>query len=389
MRVERSHHHPESRASRIVAPAHRPLAILIMTARYAPEIGGTEIHTQELAERLVARGHSVTVITTDRTGTLPTEETRAGVVIKRVRAWPQGGDYYLAPGMFRLARSASFDLVHIQGIHTFVAPLAMLIARRLHIPYVLAFHSGGHSARWRRAIRRPQFLMLRPLLVRAHRLIANSSYELGYFHHRLHIDGSKFAMVPVGAGIDAGPRPVAPREDSALVLSIGRLEPYKGHARLLEAWPAVLERIPDSRLVILGEGPQQQELEALVNRLEIEDSVDIFSIPASRREELAVLIRRAVLTVSLSSFESFGMAIREALSLGSPVLVSDIDGYRDLVGSSHVTVVPVNSPASVVAGAVVDAIQCETRGHPPHMPTWDQCVDAFEQIYRTALTDSR
>ncbi len=51
-----------------VANEERSLRILLVTARYLPNVGGTEIHTYEVARRLVAAGHDVTVLTTDLSG---------------------------------------------------------------------------------------------------------------------------------------------------------------------------------------------------------------------------------------------------------------------------------------------------------------------------------
>ena len=56
-------------------------------------------------------------------------------------------------------------------------------------------------------------------------------------------------------------------EGSPLVGVVARLEPEKGHATLLEAWPAVLERVPEARLMIIGEGSQRPILEARAEQL--------------------------------------------------------------------------------------------------------------------------
>src|SRR5262249_45777190 len=66
-----------SRASRQGARALRsppPLRLLMVTPRYLPETGGAEIHVHEVATRLADAGVDVTVLTTDRHGTLPARE---------------------------------------------------------------------------------------------------------------------------------------------------------------------------------------------------------------------------------------------------------------------------------------------------------------------------
>src|SRR5690348_5269911 len=77
-----------------------PLRIGIVTPRFFPDIGGIETHVYEVSRRLAQQGHSVTILTTDRTQQLPMEESVGGVMIKRVRAWPHDRDYYFAPGIY-------------------------------------------------------------------------------------------------------------------------------------------------------------------------------------------------------------------------------------------------------------------------------------------------
>ena len=59
--------------------------------------------------------------------------------ILRVRAWPTNKDYYFAPVIYRFITCGQWDLIHCQGYHNMVPPLAMLAALRANIPFVLSF----------------------------------------------------------------------------------------------------------------------------------------------------------------------------------------------------------------------------------------------------------
>jgi glycosyltransferase involved in cell wall biosynthesis len=233
------------------------MRILFVTPRYAPLVGGIETHCAEVAQRLTARGHDVTVLTTTPGGNLPAIEQIDGVSVRRVRAWPARGDLYLAPGIFQYVRrhAHELDVIHCQGYHTFVAPTAMLAARRAGVPYVVTFHSGGHSSRLRTMIRGPQQRALRRLFASASLLIGVSRFEANLFQKRLGLPPEKFAVVrngsqlPREATVDEHPSSVP------LILSVGRLERYKGHHRMIAAMPHVLEEIPDARLRIVGGAP--------------------------------------------------------------------------------------------------------------------------------------
>ena len=181
------------------AGAKRRMRILMVAARYYPYMGGVEAHTHEVARQLVARGQSVTVLSTDPSGRHAAEESLDGIEVLRVRTWPKKGDYYFAPAIAGTITSGAWDIVHVQGYHTFVAPLAMAAALRRGIPFVITFHSGGHSSRLRNSFRRIQHGLLQPMIRRAHQLIAVSEFEADFFSSRLRIARERFAVIQNGA----------------------------------------------------------------------------------------------------------------------------------------------------------------------------------------------
>jgi glycosyltransferase involved in cell wall biosynthesis len=261
------------------------LRLLMATPRFLPDLGGVEIHVDEVSRRLAARGVEVTVLTTDVTGTLPERDEASGVHVRRVRAWPAKRDYYFAPSVYTEVSRGDWDLVHVQSFHTLVAPLAMLAARRARIPYVVTFHAGGHSSRLREALRPLQLSLLRPLLARAARLIALAPHEVERYSKLLHLPETRFALVPNGSDLPAPSAAAA--EDGDLIASVGRLERYKGHQRVIAALPELARRRPDVRLWIAGAGPYEAALREFAERLGVAERVDIRAIPAGERERLA------------------------------------------------------------------------------------------------------
>src|SRR2546430_2617249 len=125
------------------------LNILMVAARYFPYMGGTETHIYEVGRRLARKGYNITILTTmpHSQPVLPQrEEVSEEMRIIRVQAWPPRSDYYIAPEVARIIKRGTWDIVHCQGCHTFVAPLAMAAAKRAKIPYIVTFHTGGHSS---------------------------------------------------------------------------------------------------------------------------------------------------------------------------------------------------------------------------------------------------
>src|SRR5262245_61421108 len=137
------------------------MRILMVAPRCYPFMGGIETHIQEVGPRLVACGHAVDVLTTDPSGKLAVEEEVRGMRVRRVPAWPKNLDLYVAPAIYTAIRGGAWDLIHFQGYNTFVVPIGLVAAVRGDIPFVLTFHSGGHSSWLRNAVRGTQRALLR------------------------------------------------------------------------------------------------------------------------------------------------------------------------------------------------------------------------------------
>jgi glycosyltransferase involved in cell wall biosynthesis len=281
----------------------------------------------------------------------------------------------------------SWDLVHVQSYHTLVAPLAMLAAGHAGIPYVVTFHGGGHSSRMRNSMRGLQQTMLRPLLARADRLIALSEFEIPHFSQRLRLPAKQFALIPNGGDLpdlsDAGSIPV----DPGLIVSIGRLEKYKGHHRAIEALPKVLVERPDAHLWIAGAGPYEPELRALAHRLGVADRVDIHSIPASERRRLARELSRAALVVLFSEFETHPISILEALALGRPVLVADAPGLSQIAQQGLGRAIPLSSTSTQIADAILEELSRPQQPAKVDLPTWDDCTAELLSLYGSVLSE--
>jgi glycosyltransferase involved in cell wall biosynthesis/GT2 family glycosyltransferase len=362
------------------------LRILMVSARYLPSIGGTERHTFEVSRRLAAQGHDVSVLTTDLDGTLPALEHADGVQVIRVPAYPKDRDYFFAPKMFGIIANGNWDLVHCQGYHTLVAPLSMLAATWGRYPYVLSFHSGGHSSAARNAMRYLQSLMLRPLLARAKQLIGVSKAEVSLFQERLRLPEAHFMVIPNGAQLPTVPEQRIDAQGT-LIVSVGRLEQYKGHHRVIAALPKVLEQCPDARLRVVGSGPYESELRQLAKSLNIADRVEIAPIPADDRTGMAKLLASAAVVTLLSEYESHGVAVLEALVLHRPVLVTYASALREFADDGFARSVTLEADANEVARQILLQIREPLQQPALELPTWDGCAEALLAVYQDVLSD--
>jgi glycogen synthase len=380
--------HDTARETIVVPSNQATLRVLQVSARYFPYIGGVQTHVYEVSRRLRDSGVDVTILSTDPTGQLPTEEQSDGINILRVRAWPAKRDYYFAPGIYQIITQGGWDIVHCQGCHALPAPLAMLAAWHAHIPCVVTFHTGGHSSSIRNKLRPVQWAMLRPLLARAERLIAVSKFEAELFQKRLKLPADRFVVIPNGSQLPEFAGLPARGAQGTLIVSVGRLERYKGHQRIISALPKVRAEYPDVRLRIVGTGSYGPSLRRLAQELGVADQVEIRAIPSDDRAGMASLLSQASLVTLLSEYEAHPIATMEALALKRPVLVSRTSGLAELADQGLARAIPLQSTPNEVAAAILHQLRQPMVPANIALPTWERCVASLLAVYRDVVRNA-
>ncbi|EIV95671.1 glycosyltransferase family 4 protein [Frankia sp. QA3] len=371
------------------------LRVLQVTARFFPEMGGTETHVYETTQR-INRDSDITVevLTTDRTGKLPQREVVAGTVVHRVAAWPRERDYYLAPAVAAMIGRGGFDLVHCQGIHNLVPPLAMTAATLRRVPYLVSPHTGGHSSQLRNRARQAQWHLLGPLMRHARRVICVAEFESQMFMEQAGVPADRISVVPNGVAIGPVGDNAALVPTEPLVVCVGRLEKYKGQRHLVRALPHLIRLVPDARLMLVGRGPDEQELRVLARRLGVADRVSFTSIPPADRQAMSDCLARAGVVALLSDYEAHPVAVMEAVALGRPVVVAPAAGLGELASQGLAQKIADPTDAAAVAKALSTYLPGGTRDSGSFtaptpdlsaLPTWDGCAQALARIYRESV----
>jgi glycosyltransferase involved in cell wall biosynthesis len=367
----------------------RPLRVLMVCARYLPDIGGTETHIYEVARRLSGLdGFDITVLATDRSRRLPRWEVLEDITVLRVPAWPRRRDYYLAPGIADVvAQRDRWDLIHCQGIHTPVPVQAMVAARRIGIPYMVTFHTGGHSLRHRNAMRSVQWRLTGPLLRNAVSLVGVSHFEAECLSEQARLRGKPVTVIRNGGTLPPAPAGIA--AVPGRIVSSGRLERYKGHHRVIEVLPHIVREVPDAHVLVLGIGPYEGKLRELARRLGVADRVTIKHLPPSDREGMARVLAESSVVVALSEYEAHPVAVMEALSVGRPVVGYDLAGIGELVSEGWVHGVTPGAPAISVARSLVEAMSAPSLADTAKLPTWDSCAAELSELYVASVRNPR
>lgn len=114
-------------------------------------------------------------------------------------------------------------------------------------------------------------------------------------------------------------------------VTLGRLSPEKGHAKLIHAFAQLVEAEPRCKLTILGDGPLRQDLQILIEDLSLTSNV----LLAGLRLNPFPALQRADCFVFSSDYEGQGLVVLEALILGKPVISTDVVGPRSVLEDGH------------------------------------------------------
>lgn len=124
------------------------------------------------------------------------------------------------------------------------------------------------------------------------------------------------------------------------LLFVGRLVKSKGVEYLIKALPKVNKTFPNAKLLIIGDGPEKDDLKKLADKLKL--NKNIIFLGNKKNNQLPAFYNLADVLVGPSINEGFGIVFLEALACGTPVIASDIGGIKDIIkeGQAGVMVKP-------------------------------------------------
>jgi phosphatidyl-myo-inositol alpha-mannosyltransferase len=244
----------------------------------------------------------------------------------------------------RILERERFDVLHLHEPMTPAICVAVLALARG--PMVATFHASGNLG-WMAIGHRVWGFLAERL---DHRIAVS---EQARASQQRWLPGD-YEVIPNGVLIpphaDAGGR-------EHRIVFAGRQEPRKGLQILLRAWPEIRERT-GARLRIAGADPLAVRL--LLTRERVSDEgIDVLGFLDQDAFTAELLAAKALVAPSLGG-ESFGMVLTRAFACATPVVASDIAGYRDVMTPDAGVLVPPGDP-SALAGAVVALLEDEPR----------------------------
>jgi glycosyltransferase involved in cell wall biosynthesis len=373
------------------------MRLLHVVPTYVPawRHGGPILAVHGLCKALAARGHEVTVFTTDVHGDGRLDVPLASPVpLDGVQVW-----YFhvIFPrlswspemGAALAERTARFDVVHLHSVFLWPTSAAARAAERADVPYVLSPRGMlvPELIEQRGRFRKRAWMLLaeRRTLERAAALHVTSELEAEEAA-RLGLPLPRAFVIP--NGVDLSPNGAGPGREPFL-LFLGRVSWKKGLDRLIPA----LAHAPGAVLKIAGNDEEglRPELERLAAGAGVAGRVEILG--PVHGEEKDALLRRAAVLVLPSRSENFGNVVLEAMAAGCPVAVTPEVGLAGTVRETGAGIVVDADPARLgesLRDLLADQARREEMGSRGRAAAerfgWGAVAEAMEGLYQTFLS---
>lgn len=321
--------------------------ILITTGIFPPDIGGPASYAMTLGKN-TPKDTSVTVVTYASKFSYPDDKNLPFKVVRVWRGWPKGLRHLIY--FFKvLTESKKCDVVF--SLNAVSAGVPALMAAGIRKKKYFVKIVGDYA--WEIAINKNKSSLLindfqdsaktgivkilskmqRRTCKKSDGVIVPSEYLAGIVK-KWGISPEKIHVIY--NGVDFKKSELTKEEarkklgiPGNIIVSSGRLVPWKGFKMLVKIMPKVLEVNQFLRLVIIGEGPEKKILEAMVKNMGLERKV--YLVGKKSKEEMAVYFAAADMFILNSGYEGFSHQILEAMAAGVPVIASAVGGNKEVI----------------------------------------------------------
>lgn len=293
--------------------------------------GGVGRHVEQLTRSLVALGHTVTVASPPVVAArFALAEAGAELVALDVGSRPSPQRDRRAVATLREAMTR-VDVVHAHGVR---AGALSVLARGSDGPaLVVTAHNTAPEGRLAAVVH----WNLDRVVCRGADLVLGVSQDLIQTARERGARDVAPAVVPATPATPVRDRAAVRKElglsdDTRLVVSVGRLAPQKGFDRLLDALDAAGTDAQEALVVIVGDGPQAQALQRRIDRAELPVRL------LGHRTDVPDLLAAADIAVSAARWEGQPVWLQEALSVGAPIVATDVGGTQEVLDGAGLLV---------------------------------------------------
>jgi phosphatidyl-myo-inositol alpha-mannosyltransferase len=356
--------------------------------------GGVNDHVRHLAVQLHKAGHETRIFAPSSRSDVGFDAARfyrigtpiairANDSVARITL-----SFHLANQVAAIVADERFDVLHFHEPLMPALPMTML--RMSTTANVGTFHAFARS-NVGYYYGRP---LLQPYLGHLHRAIAVSEPARDFVNR--YFPDFPMRVIPNGIDIDVYKPGLAPirhlRDENLNILFLGRLEKRKGLGDLLRAFRVLNGRVPQTRLIIVGDGPQRGRVESYVQRHRLNNVILAGYVPDTVKPRY--YNSADIFCAPATGAESFGIVLLEALASGLPVVATEVPGYMSVLepGKDSITVPPKNW-RELAASLVILARDAELRRRladygvkKAHRYSWDRVAADIVDVYQEART---
>ena len=376
------------------------MRVVMLSNSFPPQVGGIQEHVSNLAQTLARQGHQLKIVTVRRNKSERIRDTFAGLDVTRV---PQltlpktlTAQYLAITTALLIARRlrGQADVVHY---HTFWPDAFTAFFVNKFVPTVYT----AHESRFLIMAEQPKSHRSLKLALRPFQGILAPSTELLNVTRQLGVSAEKSAFI--SNAVDANSfRPDITRgsvrarygipTDHCLILCPRRLVPKNGLEFLVESIPLIRRRFNGVTLLIAGDGPEREKLQARVRELALQDSV-IFA-GNQDNSDLPQFYADSDIVAIPSLKEATSIAGLEAMASARAVVASNVGGLPEIIEDevSGLLVPPCNPEAlSLAITRLIEAPELRNqlglaaRACVERKFTWDQVANETTRAYERAI----
>jgi len=341
------------------------MKIVMLSPYFYPHTGGTEKYVRDLSTILVMMGHEVTVITNNlpKAKNAPREETLPeGVKVIRLNAVDMFS-YLPVSTEFNLKMLEGFDIVHV---HVPAFSFLRAVAGKIKQPLIVTYHCDVTVSEKYFGVPVPQAVVplfegasnayAKMLLPKADAIItttetyASTSPVMKNIPHH---------VVPIGIfynKIDEIQKKLnltSDKKNPKQLLFLGRLAGNKGCDYLVKAMPQILKEVPDTKLIICGDGEEKAHILDIVTELGVGSAITFLGTASFEKLIELYYTSIAYIFPSINRLEAFGIVQLEAMANYTAVISSDIPG-PNAVMDANVSgfLVPKQNPKALAEAAI-------------------------------------
>jgi glycosyltransferase involved in cell wall biosynthesis len=360
--------------------------------------GGISKTVNELAQHL-SKNHEVTVLQPNPSN-LKAEELNNGFKIIRVSSQLDNTKYFYGLNfeIYKYLKNhykdLNPDIVHVHGYHHLMPIESIHIIKRMDPNIPLIFSPYLDVARGRFAgkyLWNLYNIFARTVFSKSDNVTCCSQFESANIQ-KIGVENEKITVIPLGVDIINLKKDHKDKKLKKTInlLYTGHIIPRKGVDYILKTLHSLVHKngIENVVLTVVGEGPEKNKLIKMADRLEISDHIQWKSFLS--REELINLIQESDIYLLLSRSEAYGIAVAEALALGTPCIISHRTALKEFsneIGCYTVEYPPV--PDDVAN--IVLKIYAEEIGVGPlseRIRTWDEVTKDYEKLYQHAVSNN-